>query len=298
MLLVRSFLLLSLLTCEKINIDSLEKLDQIPSASGIESYHENYYIISDDSPFLFLINEKGEIIEKISLFPSLPTIDGRIDKSIKPDLEAICTLPDGKLLLLGSGSIPEKRDIAVVFDPKTGTFKTIQTESLYSEFRKVLSEILNIEAAAIKGADLFLFHRSFSGENISFKLSIIEFLKYLNKNTLPSFITYSVSDTTLSPILGISGATLEESGDFVLTFTEEITTDPVKDGKVNGSFIGLWNPETGPCKSVIQYPFKKSQLKVEGVQITRKDKNEFYFLSVTDNDNGNSFLVKGRFTIR
>ena len=141
-------------------------LSDIPSASGIEVVGNSLYVIGDDSPFLFRLNEKFEVEEKI-LISDIPTGgEGKISKQQKSDLEAMALFVRDKnkyLLLFGSGSKSPQRDVLLQIDiSKRTTIKKYILPQFYDNLcaaAKISRAELNLEAAAVIEKDLFLFNR-------------------------------------------------------------------------------------------------------------------------------------------
>ena len=51
----------------KFSILEHTKLEQIPSGSGIVKFGADYYVISDDSPYLFTLNKEFKVISKTAI---------------------------------------------------------------------------------------------------------------------------------------------------------------------------------------------------------------------------------------
>ena len=88
----------------KLSLLDFKKLDNFPSASGIEFYEDRIYVVGDDAKDLLVLNKKWNKPGVIHLFDSE---DARISKQQKADLEASAVIHVNKkpyLLLLGSGS--------------------------------------------------------------------------------------------------------------------------------------------------------------------------------------------------
>ena len=106
---------------------------------------------------------------------------------------------------------------------------------------------LNIEAMAATADHLWLFHRPVgtTAGRLAFRLSQREAHSCFHPPYRPPAalraIPYAVPDLQGQPG-GLSGATFFEEKLFV-TASVEVTTDPVRDGEVLGSFVGLLDPQ-------------------------------------------------------
>jgi hypothetical protein len=149
-----------------------QMLPQIPSASGIEIFGDRVYIIGDNSPFLFQLNKKFEIVSQTLLTSEQTNAKGEIIKHKKPDLEALTIVADKRkkyLLALGSGSIRITRDTGFLIDLEDDSFERISLVPFYDRIRNAL-ENMNAGALNIEGLffekDGFIF---FNEGNISGK---------------------------------------------------------------------------------------------------------------------------------
>lgn len=80
---------------------------KLPSGSGMSWNDGRYFVVGDDSPYLFVLDRKFAIVDRYLLktYPVGPS--GRIAKDLKPDCEAMATVRwNGTVwsLILGSGS--------------------------------------------------------------------------------------------------------------------------------------------------------------------------------------------------
>ena len=69
----------------KLSLLDFKKLENFPSASGIEFYDDRIYVVGDDAKDLLVLNKKWNKPGVIHLFDS---DDARISKQQKADLEA------------------------------------------------------------------------------------------------------------------------------------------------------------------------------------------------------------------
>src|SRR4028118_2317958 len=70
---------------QKIKLLKKTHLPDYPSASALEFYNGRLYVIGDDASSILVLDKEHQFIDSIHLFPSK---EKRIDKAIKPDLEA------------------------------------------------------------------------------------------------------------------------------------------------------------------------------------------------------------------
>lgn len=281
-------------------------LPQLPSASGIEIVGSTACVVSDDSPFLYLLDVATLApTGRVQLFESAEFGTGRIPKATKPDLESMTAVvgPTGAagLLLCGSGSRPNRDVGYYVGLPAAGaapaTGQHLDLHPLYTQLRAHLpaGAILNIEAAATTAAELLLLQRAVGGgPALLFALPLPAVLAHL----LGAGPTAPAPTRVLSfdlPLLegyaaGFSGATFGQ-GMLLVTASVEATADAVADGPVLGSFVGVVDL-AAPTATFARLAWADNRAyrgKVEGLALRRPlGPGRLELLLVTDDDQGGS----------
>lgn len=306
LLLVLSILWLESCTTNQlqIHISNIQEYSEMPSGSGISKLGNRYFVIGDDSPFLFELDESFKIIKKYPLYDTSILEGVRIPKKIKPDFEAIERISDHELIIFGSGSKSPTRDICVrILLQDSFHIETYNIEKFYQTL-KDLEEMegaeLNIEAAAYWDGNLSLFNRS---NNLILTFDYIELLDYLKKD-LP-LTKMELCQVKLPKIKGIqaglSGAeALTESNNIIFTASVEASENSYLDGKVLGSFIGILDISSGSIhyqNYISQVPSKDIPMKVESVTVRSKtisNNNPISLALIVDNDDGTSILLEGK----
>ncbi|MEO7983818.1 MAG: hypothetical protein ABI688_07035, partial [Bacteroidota bacterium] len=127
-----------------------KKLDHYPSASGIEYFNNQFYVIGDDANNLLILDSNLTPKDSITLYSFT---EKRIPKAAKADLEAITVTKDNKLLVVGSSSVSPYRNIAWLIDPVTQQKDTIRLDSFYQRLQGNGIKEINIEGiSSIPGA--------------------------------------------------------------------------------------------------------------------------------------------------
>ncbi len=276
-------------------------VEGIPSGSGLQKWGTNYYIVGDDAPFLFCLDRTFKITSKIPLLDTLPFSAGRIQKSEKPDFEAMEWIDGKELVVFGSGSKSPQRDLFLRVLP--GDSPQVEKYALTNFYRhlKGLPALkdaeLNIEAVAYHNNQLFLFNRK-PGAIICFEYSA--FLNYLKGiSPLPKL---QVTPFSLPKIggteAGFSGATVLKSvSKIIFTATAEATRNAYDDGEIKGSLVGLMDLKNGGVGNTFSYaliPNTGAALKVESVTVAEETAgNSAKLVFVTDDDRGHSVILKG-----
>src|SRR5690606_19552823 len=164
----------------KIEIIHGQVLEEVPSASGIARWEDYYYVIGDDSPFLFFLDSDFNIISKTTIHPIKNLKGVTFPKSLKPDFEAMEIIGDKEILIFGSGSlIPYRNRFLRIPVDKTWAMESYDVSGLYDRLRNtdiMNNAELNIEALANYGEYLYLFNR---GRNVIFGFVYADLLQYL-----------------------------------------------------------------------------------------------------------------------
>lgn len=289
----------------KFEVIERRELQGVASASGFSAIGDEFYVVGDDSPYLFRLDSKMNITQKIQLMPERELPDSLFAKNIKPDFEAIATFASQKkLLIFGSGSNSPQRDVMVeveLLDPPA--VKTFNLFHFYADLKRkagMQDADLNIEAAEIIKDQLFLFNR---GNNIILKYDLQEFYSFLNneggKSPEPEIFSFKLPEIT-GIEAGFSGATIHPDRETIIfTATVEDTGNWIDDGEVLGSMIGFINsqelnqPDKLQAFTIISkegvIPIKVESLAVTGVN----DENNLEVTLVTDSDGDVSEVLKG-----
>lgn len=269
----------------------------VPSASGMVKHRDSYFVLGDDSPYLFQLNSKFEVVERI------PIVAGeqreRIPKREKPDFEALEMISENEIVGFGSGSLSPQRDSMIKI--KLGDEARLKTFSLTSFYSKLKDlEImqgseLNIEAAAFHEDQLHLFNRR---KNVIFSLSFPDLLSAIEKGSaLPPVLTSAFELPEIGGIeAGFSGAAVTASGKLVVTCSVENTPNAYDDGEVLGSFVGISSGVKNGIFDTFSWTRINSEepLKVESITVAREiSDTEIDLVLVTDSDGADSYIIKG-----
>ncbi|HBF89335.1 MAG TPA: hypothetical protein DDX39_11900 [Bacteroidales bacterium] len=293
----------------ELKITERKVLKGVPSASGISIYNDSIFVIGDNSPWIFQLNQHMELSKKIPLEKRNYSTDTLYSKSEKPDyeaFEAIKTEMGNKFYLLGSGSKSPHRDVLLIFDYNSkNSIKTYSLEKFYSNIkssREIDGHFLNIEALAIEGDKMFLFNR---GKNLMLQYSLKEFTEYavLGKG-FPKAKIYEIELPKINGIeAGFSGATaIPNQHKIIFTASIENTTNPIDDGDILGSFVGIIDlnevkNQYFPLSSPISENNEILKIKVESVTISKQiTENCLEIILVTDSDGGDSEILKTHLT--
>ncbi|MES2885915.1 MAG: hypothetical protein V4709_14005 [Pseudomonadota bacterium] len=236
-----------------VGLRTLRELD-FAAASGLALAHDALWVIADDGLQLHRLSLSGAPLARHDLFPgqaALP-IEPKPRKKAKPDLEALCALPDGRLLALGSGS-RRNRARCSLFDPVTHETRLIDAAPLYDSLEVDLPE-LNIEGACVFGNTLVLSHRG-NSEGASDALVLLDWasiLASLADGTLAAAARLALIPLQLGEIDGarltLTDLATDHAGQLCYSAAAEVTEDRYDDGPCAGSVIGRFDAAFQPAQ--------------------------------------------------
>ena len=284
----------------EVQILNRKKLVNIPSGSGIAKTDDGYYVIGDDSPYLYFLDQNFEVISK-TLISDHQNFNGqRLIKSEKADFETLELIGKNELVIFGSGGKSPQRDVFVqVFLNQEITVEKYDITSFYNHLRSlpVLKDAeLNIEATAFHEDQLYLFNRR---KNIIFKFDYGQFLSFLkDEASLPMIEVHDYILPTINKVeAGFSGATiLKDQTKIIFTASVEDTDNPYDDGEILGSFIGMIDISNKTISDQFEYcelSNSEEHYKVESVTIDEEiSVVKTKIILITDDDEGNSMILE------
>lgn len=285
----------------EFKISHQQILKDVPSASGIVAHRDSYFVIGDDTPFLFKLNKEFDTIAHYPIHIASEDLKNRrIKKADKPDFEALEMISEDEIVGFGSGSKSPERDVFIRISMEdTLSVQQYSLTGFYDALKKmeVLNDSeLNIEAAAYHADSLYLLNRR---KNVIFRVNYRDFLDHVANEAAYPEITYSEYELPeMNGIeAGFSGADVSHDGKMVITASVEDTDNAYDDGEVLGSFIGVASLQTERIIEPIEWVEIENTtetLKVESVTIDAEiSENEFDVILVTDSDGGESLILKG-----
>ena len=280
------------------------ELKDVPSASGIEHGNGFYWIIGDNSPYLFQLDQNFNLLGKVTLEKLDHAVDGVIPKLKKVDLEAILSMKwkvDSVLFLFGSGSkLPDRAAGWKINMHNPAIQERIDLLSFYEllmEETKLKENELNIEAAVELDGKIYLLNR---GKNKLISIKTEHFIEFIEGQRDDLKIkTYTIDLPKVDGIeAGFSGAAADlVNNRIVFTASVENTSDWINDGQVLGSFIGIIEIDQlenhyHPSTVLIAENEETLILKVESIALKYQEGNTYDCILVTDSDGGKSELLE------
>lgn len=280
-------------------LKEIKKLDHYPSASGIEYFNNQFYVIGDDANELLILDSNLNPIDSINFYSFK---EKRIPKKAKADLESITITKDNKLLIVGSGSLSPNRNIAWLIDPATKKKDSIRLDTFYQRLIPNGIREINIEGICAIPGSIILTNRGSKGyPKNHLILTSNDF--WTDQANAPISLILVGSSTDSSLFNGVSGLAYSKQSDrLILTVSTEDTRNNMDDGAIGKSYLWIIENITSKKKWKAVNPDKIIDLenidpkfrgqKIESVCITKETKNFLHLVLAADNDDGSSSLFK------
>ncbi len=291
---------------ESLKILKREELKNVPSASGITKVGNSFYVVGDNSPMLFKLNNRYQIEEEIRLIPDSEPI---MPKKIKEDFEAIETIVwnnQKQILVFGSGSKSPQRDVLYrYFLDNTTRFEKHNLTEFYNHLidKTILDKkSINIEGVAVSGNQMILLNRD---KNLVMVFELDDFMNYITKGgALPNPKTFQIKLPKLKEMQAeFSGAVfLPNEQKICFTASVENKDNTIDDGAIFGSYVGILDLSKlannyEPTCILIKQNGETPKIKVESVEVLKYSKKQSATLVlVTDSDGGISEVLEAEIT--
>jgi hypothetical protein len=280
-------------------LEEVKKLETYPSASGIEYFNDQFYIIGDDACNLLVLDSNFSPIDSINLYSFT---EKRIPKTVKADLEAITITNDKKILVVGSGSLSPYRNIAWLIDPISKQKDSIRLDTFYQRLKPNGLGEINIEGVCTIPGSIILTNRGSKGYPRNHLIFTSEdFWKHQGNAPISLVLAGYNSDSTV--FNGVSGITYAKKSDqLILTVSTEDTRNTMNDGAIGKSYLWIiknisakkkWkaiNPDRVIDLGSIDPRFKGQ--KIESVCVMKETKDLFDLVLAADNDDGSSTIFR------
>ncbi|GHA74316.1 DUF6929 family protein [Pontibacter akesuensis] len=286
----------------------------IPSASGVERVQDSYYIMGDDSPFLYKLNEQFQLLEQHALFDTAEFSSGRIPKASKPDLESMAHFTYGRdemLLLLGSGASEARNRGFLVNLSEGNAVRELDMSRFYTFLKHVLKleteGELNLEGLALDKTYVYLLQRpAGGGANVLIRLDADAFKRFVMEGAeIPAAAVYHFT----LPAMGQNKASFSgayASGDrLFFTASVEDTPNAIEDGEVLGSYIGVIDLNALPYATDSNNPLNVPTVLIQNsdgspylgkaeslVVLAGEEQGQYEVVVVSDDDLGHSELLE------
>lgn len=212
---------------------------------------------------------------------------GALEKLRKPDIEAAALAPDGVIWLFGSGSLSNRTALLRLVGE---TVTAYDGTALYAALAERLGCLPNIEGAVFLDDSLRLFHRA-TGRSPDVWVDVVAF-----SSESPRVI--ASGELRLGEIDGVpahvTDATLLADGTIGFLCSAEETDDPVLDGAVSGSAVGVLDGDEAVWQRLVGPDGSPDRRKAEGLVMDPDGRGGYL---VTDADDPERSAELCRFTL-
>ena len=228
----------------------------LSAASGLVRVGERLYVVADDEHYLAVFDATSPEApgRLLRLFEGELPEALKKRKALKPDVESLTRLPamagcpSGALLVLGSGSRPNRYTGALMTLGPDGSVegdaRHIDLTPVYAPLCSQFTE-LNIEGALVVGDELLLLQRGNKGgsPNACIHLALGQVLPWLSGQSIAPVQATAVQRHDLGEVGGVplcftDGSALPD-GAWVFSAVAESVDDSYNDGLCVGASIGL-----------------------------------------------------------
>ena len=283
----------------KAKLKSVTKLSNYPSASAIEFFNKQFFIMGDDARHMVILSNKLEMLGTIPLYTYN---ENRIPKNIKGDIEAITVTKDNHLLLLGSGSLPPYRNGGWLIDPLTKQVDSFRLDTLYNRLQKLGMTTLNIEGVCAVPGFLLLANRGNNAWRHN-DLILVDESALSNQQETPIAIIRLGANIDSTVFSGVSGlAYAAQSDELLISMSTENTSSTIGDGAIGKSYLWVIKNFSTKTKRTTIEPDLIIDLekvdgrftgeKIESVCVVRETKKLLQLALTADNDNGSSTIFQ------
>ncbi|WP_048441898.1 hypothetical protein [Caenimonas sp. SL110] len=256
----------------------------LSSTSGLIRTGHYLYLVADDEHHLGVMDVRELASGDLRLHRIVPgelPHDKGDRKKRKPDMESIALLPaaqspcwpHGALLVLGSGSRPDRqRAVVTPLDVEgaiDGEATVIDLHALYAPLRGEFAD-LNIEGAFVLGDRLRLLQRANTGRDsrnacIDFSLQeIVDWLTQAGTSTPPAARVHPITLPTFNGVpLGLTDGAALDNGEWIFSAVAEDTADSFNDGACAACALG-WVSADGELRRL---EWIDGAPKVEGIAL-------------------------------
>jgi len=263
----------------------------VRGASGLARYGAGWLVVQDDATHGCVWESgSGRPLRLVAPVEGHDTFDEASGtKALKPDLEAVVALPDGRTLALGSGSTPARMRCVLLSDSTVQVAGLAPIYARVAELLEVPADQLNLEGAAVIGDSLRWFQRglpSAGAPSASVDVELDGFLDHASG--APAAIRVSgVRRYDLGTVAGVGLAITDAislpGGLVLVSAAAEDSTTTYDDGPVVGSALALLDGDR--LIDLARLPLLDGEVaKVEGLALVGHRDDVLELLAVIDAD--------------
>jgi len=263
----------------------------VRAASGIARYAAGWLVVQDDATHgCVWVDGAGSRLRLFSPVRGHDLFDEASGtKELKPDLEAVVALPDGRTLALGSGSTPARMRCVLLSETTVLVAGLVPVYAAVADALEVSPEQLNLEGAAVVGEALRWFQRGLPSAGVpsaSVDVGLDSLLEVATGG--PAAVRVAgVRHYDLGAVAGvglaITDAVALAGGLVLVSAVAEDTPSTYDDGPVVGSALALLDGER--VIDLVELPvLDGSVAKIEGLALVGQRDDVLDLVAVVDAD--------------
>jgi hypothetical protein len=263
----------------------------VRAASGIAHYDDGWLVVQDDATHGCVWKDGvGRSLRLLSPVQGHDTFDEASGtKALKPDLEAVVSLPDGRTLALGSGSTSERMRCVLLSEASIQVAGLLPVYARIIELLDIAPEQLNLEGATVVGDDLRWFQRGLPSAGAPSASVDVELASLLDHASgAPAAVRVGgVRRYDLGAVAGVGLAITDAislpGGLVLVSAAAEDSPSTYDDGLVVGSAIALLDGDR--VLDVGELPLLDGEVvKVEGLALAGQRDDVLDLVAVVDAD--------------
>ncbi len=263
----------------------------VRAASGLTAYAGGWLVVQDDATHACLWRDgAGSRLRLLSPVRGHDVFDEASGtKALKPDFEAVVALPDGRTLVLGSGSTPARMRSVLLSEASVLVADLSPVYARVAEALEVSPDLLNLEGACVLGDRLRWFQRGLPSAGAptgSVDVDLEGLLLAVAGRDAAVRVTavrrYDLG-TAAGVGLAVTDAVALPSGEVLVTAAAEDSPTTYDDGPVVGSALAVLDGDE--VVDVAELPLVDREVaKVEGVAVAGHDGRRLTLAAVVDAD--------------
>ena len=236
---------------------------RLSAASALVCQGQSLWLLADDALVLQRYSLSGAWQAERILLPGTLPVDAKQRKPLKPDFEALLSLPDDRLLALGSGSTERRCRGCLV---EADSVRVIDLSPLYQALAGHFQE-LNIEGGVVCRGQLLLAQRGNGRgwENAVVLLDLSRVLRDLENGQLSAATLLQIVPLQLPELdgvpLSLTDLSVAPSGALYFSATAEATESSYLDGACVGSVLGCLDEHL----AIVELTLLRPAVKIEGL---------------------------------
>jgi hypothetical protein len=263
----------------------------VRAASGIARYGAGWLVVQDDATHGCVWHDGAG--SRMRLFSPVGGHDlfdeASGTKELKPDLEAVVTLPDGRTLALGSGSTPARMRCVLVSETSVQVAGLVPVYTAVADALEISPGRLNLEGATVVGEVLRWFQRGLPAAGVpsaSVDIALDRLLEVATGG--PAAVRVAGARRyDLGAIAGvglaITDAVALSDGLVLVSAVAEDSPSTYDDGPVTGSALALLDGER--VVDLFELPLLDGVVaKIEGLALAAERDGVLELVAVVDAD--------------